>query len=160
MSIYDELWNDPCIDLLESVDIIMERSDRKDSKKFLPGYIERLFEHLIKYQYNPRKQTKSWIETIVTKHKEILDCGNDLIRYVDDQFLNTCYKKGYSDAVKESKNNVTRETPKDRPYDWNITFITNIELIREYLHTYYSYENVYPFDLDKTIDYHLYNSSK
>lgn len=157
MSYFDNIDLLDEINLMEELDMI-EESKRSDLGKICSN-ITILFSHLIKYQYNPRKQSVSWIDTIVTKYKQIQK-DTKSIKYITDSMLDDCYKAAYRDAVKENKNNVTSNTPKDRPYDWNINLVTNINNIRQYLNTYYSYENVYPFDVNDTIDHYLYNSKK
>lgn len=145
------------INLLGDIDIeFLEEGKKSDITSQLEGHIIVLFSHLIKYQYNPKKQTRSWIKTIITQYKDIQKLGNKIYRYINDDMLDECYEYAYKDALKEDSKNVTSKTPKNRPYIWNIDLVTNIDSITNYLYTYYSYENVYPFDLEDTINIFLH----
>jgi hypothetical protein len=61
--------------------------------------------HLLKYKYQPEKQTRSWISTINTQRNEInlvLDDSPSLRPYFKEN-LSDCYQKARLDASSETK---------------------------------------------------------
>ena len=138
----------------DELDIVEEASKQDEIRNEAKSLIRTMFQHLIKYQYNPRKQSKSWVNTIVRDHKKLSNINKDkLFKLVQEYLLDEAYLEGRKLAIDEDDCNVIeKESPEWRPYDWDLYFLTNIESIREFLHTYHSNMMVYKFDVDDCIE--------
>ncbi len=97
------------IDEIES----MGSSDKREIKSRLIV----LLMHLLKYKYQPKKKTKSWISTINTQRNEIelvLEDSPSLRPYLTEN-LPECYQKAIRSAVNET--NLPKTTfPSDCPF--------------------------------------------
>ena len=86
--------------LIEEIDS-MGRSDKREIRNRL----EVLIMHLLKWQYQPEKQTVSWTSTINEQRRairRILKDSPSLKPYLRDN-LNECYQEARKDAAKETK---------------------------------------------------------
>lgn len=148
-----ELFEDSDIDLLD-LDILTEASNQKAFINDISNSIKTMFCHMIKYQYNPRRQTKSWVETIVREFNKLTEIEfKKLNRIIDDDLLNESYKDGRNEAINEDEDNIiNKSSPLYRPYDWNIQLITQLELLVKFLKdNEYPYK-LYPFDIQECIN--------
>jgi hypothetical protein len=77
----------------------------KNNKREIKSRLIKLLMHLLKYKYQPEKQTRSWISTINTQRNEInlvLDDSPSLRPYFKEN-LSDCYQKARLDASSETK---------------------------------------------------------
>ena len=104
-----DLDRENLIDEIES----MGRSDKREIKSRLIV----LLMHLLKYKYQPKKKTRSWISTINTQRDEIelvLEDSPSLRLYLTEN-LPECYQKAIRSAVNET--NLPKNTfPLDCPF--------------------------------------------
>lgn len=85
--------------LIEEIES-MGSSDRREIKSRLIV----LLIHLLKYQYQPQKRSRSWLSTINTQRNEIelvLEDSPSLRPYLNDQLM-ACYEKARKGAAKET----------------------------------------------------------
>ncbi|MFN9175857.1 MAG: DUF29 domain-containing protein [Synechocystis sp.] len=104
-----DLDRENLIDEIES----MGRSDKREIRSRLIV----LLMHLLKYQYQPKKQTRSWISIINTQRNEIelvLKDSPSLRPYVNED-LPECYQKAIRSAVNETNLPLTT-FPADCPF--------------------------------------------
>lgn len=91
MGIYGEI-------LTEQQRLLLEANDFNSAST----YLSILYQHMIKYQFNPSKQSRSWINTINTSLKNIIKiCKNKTILNKLKENQNECYRKGLKEAFKE-----------------------------------------------------------
>lgn len=125
----------------------------KDEIKTAESYIELIFTHLLKYKYQPQRQSRSWYNTFFKTYKNIVKNKNmsktNVINGID---LDECYKV--------ARDNASRETflpldtfPEQKPNNWDINFIMNINLIIEFLKDNHNRDATYNIDLDEYIKY-------
>ena len=152
----DDIWQQFC----ESLDVISV-SVKDEIVKKSHGVIKIMFEHMIKYVYNPSKQSTSWVGSIIDGYIILSKVGIDQVsKYVNNTELDSCYIEGRRKAEKEDKCNTIKNSPKARPYNWNLDILTNIDSIKEFLYMHYNYENVYPFDIEEYVEYRLKNAKR
>ena len=132
-------------DLLENANIILEAT--KHDIKSAESQISRLFQHLLKYQYQPERQDKSWYDSIFGAYNEFIDAEykNNVINSID---LDKCFARARKEALKETGISPSL-IPTQKPYEWNIDFITDIDKIINYLRFYYNKNATYNIDLEK-----------
>lgn len=136
--------------------LAVQESTKDDIIKKLQGPIKNMFEHMIKYVYNPQKQSTSWLGTIIDGYMILINTGLDKVyQYIDNNKLDSYYKDGRRKAESSDECNTINKSPKNRPYDWNLDLLTNIDAITNFLYMYYNYNNIYPFDIDEYINFRL-----
>lgn len=161
-SIYGEFKNnDEYKTFLESV---------KDDVNLLEKYTKQMFIHLIKWRYQPNRQSRSWIDSIRKSHyliQEVLS-GDDNINIINRINLQKIYEDVRKKAITEmnldnSKNkNLEKIIPieiptmssyvRDMEYlNWDWVFITNKEYIIDYLYVFHDPTGTYAIDLDKEL---------
>ena len=138
----------------DELDSIEEASTQNNIREYAKGLIRTIFQHMIKYQYNQRKQSKSWVSTIIRDYKKLSEIDkHKLFKLVQIYILDEAYFEGRKLAIDEDDCNVIKkESSEWRPYEWDLYFLTNIESIKEFLYTYQSNSMVYKFDLDECIE--------
>ena len=115
----------------EMVAVLLEmaKSDEREFKSFY----RRMLLHLLKYKYQPEKQSRSWIESILDSRSELSVFYSDksLIKTVSGDLLNQ-----YIDA----KRKASRETgksisvfPENIPVDWSLENIVDYDFIIKFL---------------------------
>ena len=79
----------------------LSRSDKREIRSRLI----KLLSHLLKYNYQPQKQTDSWVSTISEQRRQILLIFEDSpsLRNYYDEFFNACYEKARIEAAQEPK---------------------------------------------------------
>lgn len=141
----NELDNYELLFEIMSEDAILEST--KNEVSFIESKIVLMFEHMLKHQYQPSRQGKSWNNTIFDAHKEIIKSGSisksNVLNGID---LDKCYKEARNKAAKATNVN---SIPKQKPLEWDINFITNLNSIYEYLKYYYNPNATYNVDLDE-----------
>lgn len=94
-----------------------------------------LFTHLLKYDYQSYKQTRSWITSIRNSSKNL--ASYLLIKSVynvviKDEFLNNCFRKAIVKASNETS--LPKSTfPANIPKEYSIEHITDSKYIEKYL---------------------------
>ena len=91
----------------------------RSEQKELGSYLQLLFMHLLKCQYQPERKTKSWVNTISNCRDKIQDCLEDtpsLQPLLEDLvWIDKYYRRACRDAAKETQKPV--ETfPADCPF--------------------------------------------
>lgn len=97
-----ERWAELDVDNLVEELADLGRSEQKE----LGSYLKVLLMHLLKWQYQPERRTKSWEVTIAHCRDSIQDCLEDspsLQRYLqDDDWVAKYYRRACRDAAKET----------------------------------------------------------
>ncbi|BAS56344.1 DUF29 domain-containing protein [Leptolyngbya boryana CZ1] len=79
----------------------------RSEQRELGSYLQVLILHLLKYQYQPERRTKSWETTIINCRDHIQDCLEDtpsLRRFLEDpSWIEKYYRRGCREAVKETR---------------------------------------------------------
>jgi len=126
-SLYEQdfaLWAEQMADLLEKrrfeeldienlVEEIRDLSKRERDR--LLSSLRLIIQHLLKWDYEPEKRSRSWIATIRRERKNIalyLEDSPSLKRYLTDQWLNKMYGIARDDAFGETG----LEFPETCPY--------------------------------------------
>ncbi len=138
---------DEYLDLLDIVNLEMAIGPESS--------LTNMMEHMLKYQYNKRIQSSSWVKTIIRSYIEL--CNNKNIK-ISDSELNKVYKNAYKKA--SAKNNLPKELENNKPSEWTLEFLTNEYCIRKFLHDNYNVEIAYNIDIDDIFDTMLRNNTK
>lgn len=98
-----ERWSDLDVkNLVEELEAL-GRSEQKE----LGSYLQVLVLHLLKWQYQPERRTKSWETTISNCRTQIQDCLEDtpsLQRFLQDSaWIEKYYRRGCREAAKETQ---------------------------------------------------------
>ena len=84
----------------------LEALGRSEQKEF-GSYLQVLLMHLLKCQYQPERQTKSWDNTLSNCRDKIQDCLEDtpsLQRFLQEpEWINKYYRRARRDAAKETQ---------------------------------------------------------
>jgi hypothetical protein len=91
----------------------------KQQKQELRNRLKVLFAHLLKWEYQPRKRSRSWLATIRIQRREIIEFleENPSLRSYLDEALEKAYRGG-RDLAMGKTNLIDRTFPVDRPYAW------------------------------------------
>lgn len=129
-------------EIIEKIDneydkMLQEKTDINAAKTNIESQLEREMKHMIKYTYQPSRQSKSWIETITGAVEEI----ESEYKYNDKQikkFINDNIDKIYKNAVKEAKKDFAKDNYKtiiseEVPQNWNYENLTNDKFIKDFL---------------------------
>lgn len=100
---------------LENLIEEIETLGRSERNQLVPS-LRLIYQHLLKWQYQPEKRSKSWINTIDRERDNVNDYIEDmpsLKRLLDDpEAIVKAYSRGRRDAMKETGiNNLPRECP-------------------------------------------------
>lgn len=102
----------------------------RSEQRALGSYVQVLMMHLLKYQYQPERRTKSWDTTITNCRDKIADCLEDapsLKRLLQDsEWLKKYYRRGRRDAAKETQMPLS-VFPPDCPFSVEQLLDTNPE---------------------------------
>jgi hypothetical protein len=106
---FDELDLENLIEEIES----MARNNRRELKSRLIVLIM----HLLKWKYQPQKQSKSWLSTINLQRGELelLLEENPSLKPSIEMIIDNCYDKARKRASKETQLNLTT-FPVDNPF--------------------------------------------
>jgi Domain of unknown function DUF29 len=78
----------------------------RSEQKELGSYLQLLFMHLLKCQYQPERRTKSWDNTLTNCRDQIQDCLEDtpsLQRFLqDEEWIEKYYRRARREAAKET----------------------------------------------------------
>lgn len=100
---------------LENLVEEIETLGRSERNKLISS-LRLIYQHLLKWQYQPEKRSKSWTDTIDRERDNINDYIEDmssLKRLLDNpEAIAKAYSRGRRDAMKETGiNNLPRECP-------------------------------------------------
>ena len=100
---------------LENLIEEIETLGRSERNKLISS-LRLIYQHLLKWQYQPEKRSKSWTDTIDRERDNINDYIEDmpsLKRLLDNpEAIAKAYNRGRRDAMKETGiNNLPRECP-------------------------------------------------
>ncbi len=100
---------------LENLIEEIETLGRNERNKLISS-LRLIYQHLLKWQYQPEKRSKSWTDTIARERDNINDYIEDmpsLKRLLDaPEAIAKAYSRGRRDAMKETGiNNLPRECP-------------------------------------------------
>lgn len=121
----------------------------KDDTEEAQSYLINMMKHIIKYQYQPGRQDKSWCDSIGDSYndynKVIFDKKNDIKKNVINRIdLDKCYKDARNGALKET--NLSHSAiPKEKPSEWDLDYITNYNNIISLLKDSYNQNATYNF---------------
>lgn len=102
------------LDLNNLVEEIQDLSKRERDR--LLSSVRLILHHLLKWDYQPQKRSRSWQKTIGRERNNIglyLEDSPSLSRYLDSEALEKMYRVARSDALQESG----LDFPKTCPYD-------------------------------------------
>lgn len=109
-----------------------------------------LMQHMLKHQYQPERQGKSWCDSIGDSYNEYNEIINrkpkrktNIINGID---LDRCYEEARKDAIKQIKKS---NIPKTKPEEWDIDYITNYDNIISFLRDEYNPNATYNFDSEE-----------
>jgi hypothetical protein len=106
---FDELDLENLIEEIESMS--------RNNKRELDSRLIVLIMHLLKWKYQPQKQSKSWLSTINEQRRQI----DNLLKYNPSlkpfvlTIINQCYQRSRKDASKETKLKLN-SFPVDNPF--------------------------------------------
>jgi hypothetical protein len=90
---------------LENLIEEIESLGRRERNKLISS-LRLIFQHLLKWQYQPKKRSKSWINTINRERDNIsyyIEDTPSLKQLLDDvEVLNKAYQRGKQDAIRET----------------------------------------------------------
>ena len=100
---------------LENLIEEIETLGRSERNKLISS-LRLIYQHLLKWQYQPEKRSKSWTDTIDRERDNVNDYIEDmpsLKRSLDDpEAIGKAYSRGRRDAMKETGiNNLPKECP-------------------------------------------------
>jgi len=101
---------------LENIIAELEYQVRKD-KHSVASHLRGLMMHLLKYQFQPRRRTRSWTSTIIEHRHEILDVLEQMpsLRSQIDEYVARNYPKARKAAAQETR--MPLDTfPQENPY--------------------------------------------
>ena len=90
----------------------MAKRDRRE----VESRLALLIEHLLKWDYQPKKRTRSWRRTILVQQQELAeDCAGGVLRNHAEETLAKIYSKASARAVAET-GLAPKTFPKECPY--------------------------------------------
>ncbi|OYD90945.1 hypothetical protein CDG76_29990 [Nostoc sp. 'Peltigera membranacea cyanobiont' 210A] len=82
----------------------------RSEQKELGSYLQVLLMHLLKCQYQPKRKTKSWVNTISNCRNQIQDCLEDtpsLQRLLEDwEWIQKYYRRARRNAANETQKSI------------------------------------------------------
>lgn len=118
----------------DSLDYIAEKASSE--RESISSYIRNIYSHMLKYLYQPNKQTKSWIVTIVNNNADLVKAKekykssfNDVINNQDK--LNRIFNNSLESARKETRINIEYKDIYDKYF--NIDYIMDYNKLMEFL---------------------------
>ena len=135
--------------------ILLEDADPYDK---IEADLEKVFGHMLKYKYQPDKQTSSWIYSItsggINEIKKIMDQGKNRNKnfkkyFEDNAKMDKIYQAGkekvaekdLKNGLKNAKNSeekkkiekALKDIPAERPQGWTFKNITDTEYMNKFL---------------------------
>ena len=112
----------------------------KSEKRGTGSQFERLFNHMLKYQFQRNLQSPSWITTIENASEELIDCSKkaSLWNSITEDDLKKYYNTARRLTISKSADSSTleRNIPTDRPYYYSKENSINSEFIKSFCRTY------------------------
>ena len=118
-------------EIRDMVNTLLEMA-KSDEREFRNQYI-RLILHMLKYVYQPVKQSGFWIDSIRDSHRHLVEMVDDksLMRVVL-QDLSKCYFKARRFAAGETRLPLST-FPVECPSEWTIENITDYDFLDDFL---------------------------
>lgn len=110
----------------------------KDETDKSKSQLIRLYKHMLKFQYQPYRQTRSWLNTIRNASKELdntIGTRKNIENRLTNDIIDSCYEDATIDAATET-GLARNDFPKYRPNDWTLENIRNPEYIKKYICDY------------------------
>ena len=131
---------------------IVNESRVEKSANIIGSQLTRAFEHIAKYKVDPKKQSDSWRDSILSANIEIEkelkrrgDGVTNVLNKITPEFLDAKYEEGIKNAIKLGKGRYKREDfPKHRDDDFTLEFVRDKNRINNFLERYKSNETIYP----------------
>lgn len=138
MSTYNDIFEETIgITMPKSVENLDEAKRTKELVKGAEGQLPVFYEHITKWRYNPQKQSKSWVDSILDASITINGSinnnkkGNVLKNLNDENMI----KKSFISGVKKA-NNDGNKIPKDAEIEFSPKEIADIDKVEKYLIKY------------------------
>lgn len=125
-----ESYVDDCLDIIQEMAANLEKG--------MKSQLIRIFMHLLKYQFQPIKQSRSWINTIRSASNEINKIkqkNKSIWNVFGDDHLNDIYIKAVNEACKDTGLNI-RNFPLQRPDYFTKENMADLQFIENYLRRY------------------------
>lgn len=120
-----------------------------DDVRAAESQLVRLYSHMLKFKYQPNKQTTSWLYTIDDASEELRNCigsrKNVQNRITGDE-IDKCYSRAVKLAVKET-GIFERKFPDSVPDEWSIDNVKDKKFIEEFIR-----DNKYTEEANKWYD--------
>ena len=114
----------------------------KSEKHGAESQFERLFNHMLKYQFQRNLQSPSWINTITDASKQLSKFSRkaSLWNSITEEDLQDCYNSARRTTIKKSdpydQSRLEHEIPINKPYDFAKENCINYEFIKTYCRKY------------------------
>lgn len=101
------------------------------------SFLTLLYHHMLKYQYQSYRQTRSWVNTILTSSRQLLKLisRNTNVYKRVSKTVDSAYSDAVNDASIETGIKKT-DFPKVRPSEWSIDNVTNERFIKNFLYDF------------------------
>lgn len=133
------IMSESCVN--DFFDLVLEMG--VSEKRSLTSQLKRLYTHMLKYLYQPEKQTRSWINTIRNSHYELQEYyfeSKNIWKSVTEDDIMRCYINAVSSAGNETGID-KRKFSKELSEDFYLENIVNTDYIENFLkNNAYSYE--------------------
>lgn len=120
-----------------------------DDVRAAESQLVRLYSHMLKFKYQPNKQTTSWLYTIDDASEELRNCigsrKNVQNRITGDE-IDKCYSRAVKLAVKET-GIFERKFPDNIPDEWSIDNVKDKKFIEKFIR-----DNKYTKEANKWYD--------
>lgn len=88
---------------IQNINLIQERSINSKTEETL-SYIETMYTHILKYKYQPGKQSASWVKTIRINNynANMMLSNNSIKRKIGEVEISKMFQKARNSAAKET----------------------------------------------------------
>ena len=133
-------------DFLLEQELIDEATDDGITKA--ESELTNMMQHMIKHQYQPSRQGKSWCDSIgdsYNLYNKIVNKNAKSKKNIEKGIdLDKCYKDARKEALKQT--NLPQSTiPKDKPSELDINYMTDYDKIISFLKDNYNQDATYNF---------------
>ena len=133
-----------CVDDFFDLVLEMDRAEIRSIK----SQLRRIYCHMLKYLYQPEKQTRSWITTIRDASRELYGFCNDSKyswKSIIEEDTIRCYNNAINDASNETGID-KRKFPKQMSDDFKMENVSDNDYIENFLKS-----NAYSYEAKKTL---------
>ncbi len=92
------------------IEELIEALSRAD-KRALESYLTRLMQHILKWQAQPERRSRSWIATIHNARKQIRKLQADAPRFTDRLIHEQLWEDCLDSAHREAEGEINRDLP-------------------------------------------------